>query len=306
MFFVGNATLGGRHSGDITPTNVSPVNAVELLNGIFGSLFVSSDFACDLNDLAWGNSTVLWAKFDGNLLAGNLDVVAENLSAFLIKRRRKGKVEDWVTLFSISVKDESGKTDVSKLKFERFDKYVASGVEYEFAIIPVVNGKEGGYNVREIVPKFEGIFIVTKDQMYNAIFDMNTQVQRNHPSAVVNTIASKYPFVISHSKNNYYSGNVSATFVEVDRMQCKLKSAEGYEYRKDLMDFLCDGTPKMLKTYTGETFLIAVTDNPSEERLQYTDKVTTSFNFNEIGDAENLVDLYNNGLIDINIEEVMK
>lgn len=310
MIFLGRNAFRGKFCGDNTPTSVPNVNNITLSNGIFGELFISSNPNYNLSNLQWDFSTVLWANFQGSLLAGNLDVSIQDVDSFRIKRRRVEKRQrvntaDWVTLFDVNIRDESGKPDIEKLKFIRFDRYVATGFDYEYAIIPITNNVEGNYNINSITPRFDGIFILTKAQIFNSLFDIDIQVTKNHPTNTVNTIEGKYPFVVSHSKNNYYSGNVSATFVEVDQNECALKTKDGYSYRKTLLNFLCDGSPKILKLYTGEVFLIMVTENPQENRLQYSDKVTTSFSFTEIGDSEDTLDLYANGLIDIDISKVV-
>ncbi|MEG2380993.1 MAG: hypothetical protein RSB38_04785 [Oscillospiraceae bacterium] len=310
MIFLGRNAFRSKFCGDNTPTSISNIYRTILSDGIFGELFISSNPDYNLSNLQWDFSTILWAKFQNNLLAGNLEVSVQNIESFRIKRRcvekaKRGKTSDWVTLFEVNIRDENGRIDIEKLKFIRFDRYVATGFDYEYAIIPIMNNVEGNYNLNSITPKFDGVFILTKSQIFNSLFDINTQIARNHPTSTVNTIEGKYPFVVSHSKNNYYSGSVSATFVEVDTRECSLKVKEGYAYRKKLLDFLCDGSPKMLKLYTGEVFLIMVTENPQEDRLQYSDKVTTSFAFTEIGDSESTLDLYENGLIDIDISKVV-
>lgn len=293
MIFTGYSFYGYKFTASPAPVYIKDINAIALSNGIFNDLFISSDPNRDLEDKEWTFDTILHGDFNGNLLAGNADVSLFAVSSILIKRRRKGSLDKWVTLFEIPI---GGNPD--NLEFERFDKYVASSVEYEWALIPVSGNVEGNYNINSLVPDFQGIFIVTKDKVFNSILDNDVQVRREKPSAVVRTIDGDYPYVISHSKNKDYSGSVSAVFIENEN--CEWKYKEGYQHRRELMDFLLDGYPKMLKLgETGETFLMMVVDNIPEDRLQYTDKVTTTFQFNEIGNSEDMQDLYDSGLIDI-------
>ena len=297
MFFVGYTFFGGKFSSDPTPVGINNIKEITLSNGIYDSLYISSNPSHNLSNKEWDLETLLYAKFDGNLLAGNVDFSVNTVSSIVIKRKRKNTFDEWLPLFEIQIDG-----DVNNFKFERFDKYVANQVEYEYALIPTLNGVEGSYNINTIIPNFEGLFIVSKDKIFSSILDNDIQVQRNKPTSVVPTIDSKYPFVISHSKNNYYSGSATATFIEHDHENNKWKIREGYDYRRRLLDFLLDGKPKMLKSGdTGEVFLIMVSDNIPEDRTQFTDKVTTTIPFTEVGNSEDLEDLINSGLVDSNL-----
>lgn len=128
MLFLGQSFLGERHSLDPTPVCIPNLNSIKLSDGIFDELFVSSNADYDLSSLEWGFSTILWAQFKGNLAGGNIEESLKDISAVLIKRRKKGSYK-WITLFEIPV------DDVDSLKFERFDRYVANNNEYEYALV---------------------------------------------------------------------------------------------------------------------------------------------------------------------------
>lgn len=296
ILFLGNSFFSGKFAADPTAVQIDNINIVSLYNGIFDDLLVSRNINQDLAIKEFDIDTIMHAAFNGTIFAGNVEFSASSVSSFLVKRRIKGSFDDWLPLFQVPVQ---GNPD--KFKFERYDKYPASQTNYEYCVIPVLNGIEGNYNINSIFVEFDGIFIVSKDKVFGSIMDNEFQPKRNKPSAIVNTIESKYPFFVSHSKNNYYTGSVSATFMEFDYETCQWKLEHGYEYRKKLLDYLLDGDTKILKIgETGETFLIMVNET-SEERLKDTDKVTTTFQFTEVGDSKSVWDLYDNNFLDNNI-----
>lgn len=153
-----------------------------------------------------------------------------------------------------------------------------------------------------IIPSFEGIFITSKERIFSSVIDAHIpNIQKNHPSAIVPTIDAKYPFVVSHSRNNFYSGSMSGIFVELKQDICEFDYEEAYKYRDELMDFLCDGKAKFLKLPDGRVWMIMVVDNPNEAQEMNTEKFTTSFSWAEIGDCESVKDLYDNDFIDISL-----
>lgn len=293
MLFLGNTFLGNRFALDPTQTYIPNLNYVRIGSAVFDDIFISSDPGYDLTNQQWDFDTVLWSKFRDSLASGNVEESLKDISSVVIKRRRKDTY-DWIPLFEIPVEN----TD--SLKFERFDRYAAGNQEYEYALAFKLADVEGAYNVNSIVPRFDGIFIASRDKIFSSVIEAYTpQIQKNKPSALVNTIDSKYPFVVSHSKNNYYSGSMSGVFVEQKQSGCELDFEQAHRYRHDLLEFLCDGKAKFLKLDDGRMWMIAVVDNPAESQDSDTQKVVTSFAWAEIGGAESAQDLYENGFIDV-------
>ena len=163
----------------------------------------------------------------------------------------------------------------------------------------MINDVDGDGKIATVLSEFDGIFIVEKEQGFNTILEVDIQAQKNRPSALVNTIERKYPFVVSNGKNNYYSGSTSGVFIEFDYDACQFKVKEGWQYREQFMEFLQNGNPKILKHDDGRMWLVTIVDNPSESASEHPDKVITSFNWAETGDCNSGSDLYNNNFIDV-------
>lgn len=296
MIFLGRTFCSARNTLDCTSTNVKDITSMKLQNGIFDEAYISrnADRTYTITiPSTWDFKTLLHATFVNNLNAGNVDFILSQVSAVRVKRRIKGTY-DWITLYEIPI------SVIEDLNFERFDKYCQSTLEYEYSIVPIIDNAEGTSTVNSIKSEFDGIFFIEKYQTFSTILDINIQTQKNKPSAIVNTLDRKYPYVVNNSQNNYYTGTISATFIEQSE-DCELKIDEGWQYRQEFMNFLQDGKPKIIKNEDGKIWLATIIDNPSEQPDGHPQKVTTSINFVEIGDATSKEDLYDNNFIDLDL-----
>jgi hypothetical protein len=226
---------------DPTAVSIPNITYIRIMNGVFDELFVSSDSHYDLSRKEWDFTTVLWAKFQENLFAGNVMESINDITGALIKRRRVGEFT-WIPLFFIPIADEAD------LKFERFDRYVANDTEYEYTITFMLNDMEGGYNINTITPQFEGVFVLDREHIFVSQIEAYVpQIERNHPIGVVPTAARKYPFTVSNSENNYDSGNVTGVFMKIREDICEFDFKESMKYQRELMEWLANGKPKFLK-----------------------------------------------------------
>ena len=299
MFFAGLCFGSGKNSIDYTPTNCNKINTIKITNGIYDDLYISenADLTHDTIPVKWDIDTILHASFENNLSGGNVDFQLEEVSALRIKQRKKGTF-NWITLFE---------TPVSKLEDltpTRYSKLERNNIEYEFAIVPILNGAEGNYNVNSILSKFDGIYIFDKENTYHtSIVSTIRDVKKNKPSALITTMGSQYPFSVSVNKINYESFTVEGAFVEFDEANCQFKFEDNVDYRKNFKDWLLNNEAKIIKDFTGRIWMIVV--NPDSivenERNHYLYNVIT-FNVSEIGNVNSTNDLYYKNFIDVNIE----
>lgn len=296
MIFCGGTFCGALKTLDYTPSDVKNIQSVELQNGIYDRLHIdtntSKDYTTDIPE-DWEYSTIFDAHFDGNLSAGNVNFILNEVNSLLIKREEDGTGK-WITLFEVPINEESD------FAFVKLDKTVRANTKYNYALIPVIAGQEGEMNISSILCEFEGIFIMEKDVTYHALANISMTMQKNRPSVTVNTIDRKYPYVVTNGNNNYTSGSTSATFIKTVKDDYDWQWYDSYKYREDLYNFLCDGNPKILKHFDGRMYLISIIDNPTQNEAASNYFPVTTFNWVEIGDAENTDDLYNNNIIDYN------
>lgn len=297
MIFLGKTFCGARNTIDRTSTNVSSIDSFKIKNGIYDDLYISKNtnriYETTIPTV-WNFDSLLYATFENSLNAGNVDFTLDQVSSIRIKRREKGTF-NWITLFEIIISDEND------FYFEKFDRYARSNIEYEYASIPVLNGVEGlSYN-NSVLSEFEGLAIIEKEVAFKTILEVNLQSQKNRPNTIVNTIDRKFPFVVSNGMNNYYSGSANGLFVETDYTTGQFKTENGWAYRDQLMEFLQNGKPKILKHYDGRMWLVAIVGDPSEQVDGHPDKVITYFEWVEVGDCNSSRDLYDNNFIDVDV-----
>lgn len=302
MMFLTTGVSGGSRSTDPTFTNITDMNSIELRNSVCDEIYVSAglqDYDPD-NKPSWDMNTKMYAHFNDNLLAGNVEYTLSTLSSIRIKRRPLGEY-NWITLHEVT-----NITDLSQTNLVFFDR-TAVAIDYEYALVPVINGVEGEYVIQQIKPEFKGVFVVGLDKIYSTMININSVgellPQRNFNVNSVVPIDSKYPYVFQNGITSYDSGTLSATWAQFDRENCEWHFTDNWRYRKELIDMLTDGKPKILKYEDGRGWLIAVVGNTVTETANgHPDIVLTSFNWEEIGSLTSSNDLYFSGFINCNIE----
>ena len=305
MFICGNNFVGGALTCAITPTNIDNINYVELKNGIYDDLYISKSTDFELTNKCpeeWDFDTILWAKFNENTNAGNVDWNLETTSHIILKSRKEGDFQ-WKT---IAVKEIHSLDDFS---INYPDYFVASGQPIEYAIVNVLYGSEGNYATTKIAPKFDKMFLIEDDKVWGTdITDGFCDTTRNIPSSTVELLNSKYPIFVRHTIANYDTGNCKGSFVPlVDEKSCELAYDEQYDYQrikyqKDFIDFISDGVPKILKLPDGRMWIIQVTPNPTDSANQMYNNREISWSWVEIGDVNSEEDLYYLGLSDVTPE----
>lgn len=241
----------------------------------------------------WDYDTVFLAKFQENLLAGNVDFMGLVVNKLRVKRRKKEDFE-WQILGEWDF-------DIKKREYEMYDKYVESYQPYEYTIVPLINGDTEGnlINVGEITPKFEGSHLIDKYNNITLLYDVEyNNVVRNQNSALIEPINSQYPMIINNSTLDYMSGSIESTIM-VFNNSSRYDIRKEKLHRKKILDFLCNRKPKMLKNGNGESWLIRIINKPSISYFNELEQVfaKVSFDWVEIGKSEDLNDIRFNGLL---------
>lgn len=305
MFICGSNFVGGALACTITPTGIENINYVELKKGIYDDLYITkaTDFELTYNcPDEWDFDTVLWAKFNGNTIAGNIDWDLDVISHIILKSRSEGDYQ-WKT---IAVKEVN---TIDDYVINYPDYFTASGETVEYAIVPIFYGSEGNYASTKATLKFDKMFLVEGSIVWGTeITDGYCDTTRNIPSSTVELLNSRYPIFIRNTIANYDTGNCKGSFVPLsDDENCELAydSKHDYQrtkYQREFMDFICDSIPKILKLPDGRLWIIQVTPNPTDTANQaYNDK-EISWSWVEIGSVNSEEDLYYLGLSDVTEE----
>jgi len=295
LIFLGYAFAGGNYSLDSTPVIQSDISSIKIENGIYDYLYATVKDLSYSTDIPaeWNFDTRLYAKFNGNLLAGNTDFALSEVNKLRLKRRKYGDTS-WTTLYEQSV------VTSGDLSIIYYDRTARSKVKYEYTIVPVFGQVEGSFFTSAITPSYQGIFVTDGSTTFSTELDVTISEKRTKQRNVVTTINRKYPYIISNGTNNYESGTISAQWLEYNPETDDWDVDNGYIFVSELKDFLNNNSPKLIKYQDGRMWLVEVsssdiTDTEDASHLQ----VHTSFDFTEIGDCDSGSDLYTNGVIDV-------
>lgn len=304
MLFLGLNAFGDVNSiKNYTPTHINDMNYIELSNAEIDDFYVSSDTTIDAIPSEWNSTTILHAEYNNNTIAGNINWYLDTISNVLLKR----KTDDgrWITIHNQEIKT------VDDFNFQYDDYLCDSNTNYKYALVPITNGNvEGAYiyalnketNRNEITANFEGLTIVGKDYVYTTLFEIgDCDTSREHKVGIRELMNSKKPKVFINSQTNYDKGTASGFFVRVDD-NCNIDYNLSYEYRKDILDKLTDGEPKFLKMNDSRSWIIAVTNSPTDTTKDDHDIRIIEFDWIQTGDSSSEKDLYQNGLINVTKE----
>lgn len=244
----------------------------------------------------WDFDTILHARFEGNLTAGNVDFAASFVDCIRIKMKPSNEYR-WRTVYEHTIHDNKD------FMFKYLFPYARGGESYDFSLTPVYSGGiEGNINKSTIVSEFEGLYIMESNRGYQAYLNLDISHRNNRQTTIQTTLGRKYPFVISNGDSNYVSGEITATFIQNKNQLYDVKN--GWKYRQDVNEFLMDGLPKIIKYEDGRMWLAAIEGNPDEDYSQHQQMPIHKIQFVEIGNCDDTVSLYNAGLINCNVEWV--
>lgn len=279
---------------DPTPVSYEPsMEKITIENGVFSDLYIDKNTNLEFSTSVpnWNHTTVLHAKFENNLLAGNIKFPIESISKLIIKKR----VENDLKLTKILEIDVNG--DKEKLNFYYNDILVASKTNYEYAAVPVVNGVEkANPQTISVYVEFDGAFIMDTTKGYHIIANLSkNNLSRSVYGSTLEPINSKYPYINYYSALDYDKFSITGMFVDYDPQTCTFDFENSWKTRKEARQFLNNKKTKIVKLYNGEIYMTSVVDQITETADGHPDNVNTTVNFVEVGDVYNNADLYYHG-----------
>lgn len=296
MLLLGSTFL----SGDImsipcTPTNIDNIDYIKIENAIYDALYVTENVTDELTPEfpeEWDFDTILYAQFNGNTSAGNVDWSLETISHVLIKRRKADEFK-WITLSA---------TEIHSV--EDFD---ISGVDvtcefadYQYAVVPIMNGIEGNYSYADVTVTAECMLIADDEQTWiTTLTDGFCDNVSNVPSSTIVTMYDKYPTIIRNSDACYETISVNAGFMEFDREKCEFvdEDIRRLRYLKECKAFLNNGKEKFLRNIDGRIWLVYITTPPTDSADGHYKNRRLNFECTEVGDPTLESDLYYAGFI---------
>ena len=115
----------------------------------------------------------------------------------------------------------------------------------------------------------------------------------------IETIGSQYPIIVTNNNMKYHNGSLTA--LAIQDSYYSISRIAVADYRTTLENFFTNKSPKILKDWNGNMWLIMFVDNVN---LEFTNDwgmglASVSCTWAEIGNAESQEDLQDCGLIDL-------
>lgn len=284
------------------PLELNNINYIRIENGIYDDFYVTRITNETINPDnefyipdKWSKDTYLHAKFNGDLFAGNTDFDFDNVQSLIIKRREVGTYK-WMPIIEVDV------DSIEDFNFTKVDKFAASNTEYEYASVPIINGEEGTYSTDTCEVSFDELIIIDRYEIYSTMYDIDISSTKNNTSSTLVPIGRKYPIYVANATNDYYTGNISATFLNMNCQNMNPSIKEVMRFRRRIMNFLNNREIKYIKDPLGRCWIasIGTTISDDDNGHPYAHKI--SFDFTEVGDIESNKDMDRYGFLDIGKE----
>ena len=201
----------------------------------------------------------------------------DGVTQVLIKKRESGTLL-WVTIKSVPIATKSDFT------FSFKDIYTCSRRGYDYSATPVKEGVQQVGVVASVECDFSGIYISDDTQEFMCVADISYDYQKNIPVTYQKTLTGRYPVRIKNGNANYATGSATGLFLPTSA--CGMPILDNAERHKEsVLEFLCNGKRKLLKTYDGKMWTVGINDNPKEEFNEYIGASKISFQWTEIDSA---------------------
>lgn len=300
--FVGHALSGSSKTLKSHAPNKLTYGILVVKNAIYDYVFATIAVLKDFNgDIPtdWTFDTRLYASFNGNLYGGNVSFTESIVESIRIKRRTK-KDNKFKTIYERPIRQNED------FKIEFIDYLEPIGT-IEYAYVPVISGGENNYITNSVESKFENYFLCEKDKSYPIILNSEYSQTIKYETNTVKPLGKKYPITVVNGNTGYKIGDMNCVFIELKSNIPDVKNA--FEYRNLIYELLTNNQPKILKDHEGNILLVNITGDitESDRKWMYQKSdgfyyVNTNFGWSECGDPYNIGDLYDNNLIDTQLD----
>lgn len=274
------------------------ITKIQISNCLADDLFVTNKYLepSISYDTTWDYDTQMHAKYEGHPNAGNVNFAAHSVDFLRLKRRKAGTYK-WLNLHEVNI---GGSMD---FHFEYFDRLCRAKQFYDYALVCVIGGIESNFIVNTIMSDFDDAFIVEKDKSYPLALNLSLSESPDKETTTVKTLGRKYPFIINNSIGYYTTGSLRGTFIQKDPVDCWTDTniEQGWKYRDEVNTYLLNGLPKLIKYYDGRIFLANI-DSVNVDYSRHELMPIHTIDFTEIGNSEEVGDLYDCGMIDCDLQ----
>lgn len=290
----------GYNDGAIFKSSIFNVGSyeMEIAYGKFDEVYIDLDTTVStdiVKPTEWGFQTVIDAKFQGDLEGGSVSGSGQVITAIRIQRQKEDEIV-WNDILQIDY-------STGYQSYYTFtDKYIQNGISYRYALIPLSGNTLGYRQYSELITvDFDGVFFSDLTHNYRLYYNLELgDFEHNTPSSVQEPLNSQYP-IVTYGTLDYIRGSVEALFLSASTIatngNINIRS-EKLE-RQELMNFMKNRKPKVLRNSDGNLLLVTIIDNPKETpNNQIRGIANVSFNFVEIGNVEDTDNLKTLGLLE--------
>lgn len=233
----------------------------------------------------WQYDNVLLGDFINNLEAGNINNKGVPIISLIFMRKKTTDLM-WEQIISIPYLN-------TQQLYSFIDKYVASNVSMDYALIPCsISEVQGDWILGTIIPSFSNTFIF--DDVNNYHLDKNIKwesIATNISVGKYEPLGAIYPIKV-YGSMKYKTGKVTSTLMVDDSIEQLGNGWAGINPEQErmqmdgLVDFLNNFSPKILKDGQGKMLCVS-TENcieiPNNELGGAISDI--SFDFTEIGET---------------------
>ena len=230
-------------------------------------------------------------SIENNPYKGYIDITSNrnvsslgNIAYIHIFHRQYNVSQSYQKIYEIKVET------LDDLDFIIHDYTCVAGLHYQY-YIEVADGNQAGYTVLEnetisnVECYFEGLYIGNDTSQYMAHLNCSTDIARNTQINYVNTLSGRTPYRVSNNNLNYTTGHSSGLFLQLDE-NGNIISERNSSYEKEVIDFLTDGTSKIIKTSNGGMWYVSIDQEVDmSDDDKYAGMNLISFSWTEIGDV---------------------
>lgn len=294
--FLGSVFAGTNEAFRASPVPDNDYDKIELRNIILDELYVTKDILIKFNwDIPsdWFYNTILHGLYQNHVHAGNVSYSESIVQKVKIKRRLKGDF-DWKTIYEKEIRNNDD------FAIEFYDYFNPSNAEIEYAYVAVIGGADSDAISTSVKSEFRDYFLCEKNKSHPAILDVKSEVSLTRKTSVVEPHGSKYPYVVANGSCKYYSGTLTATFIELS--DCDFDVENSWKYRNEIDAFLSNGKAKILKTPEGDMYMIDIINDLKRTANNHYQDVSHTINWVERGNPLSIGDLYDYDFIDTDID----
>lgn len=199
------------------------------------------------------------------------------ITGIRIKRRIDGGETETIGEFAVPV--------AGNLHFVVRDYSAKAGKAYSYYAIPLIGSREGVGAKYDARSDFKELFIGNGEKQFSCGLNTKYTYQLHHSASYVQTYYSRYPHAIHNGNMRYATGSVTGLFLRRDARGEFIKDG-AHDHKEELLEFLTDGKPKVLKTPEGHMWHVSIDGEPKEDESEYIGASTVTFAWTETGPAD--------------------